>query len=84
MLSEDRKVFEKREITEKHSQLWGSERKLSTDKLMKLLEKYKLWNIVVRDRKGFEHFLRYDPNTTVVTVVKQEELSRDISKAFSE
>ena len=44
---------------------------------MKILEKFKMWNIVIRDRKGFEHFLKYDMNTTVATHVKREEITKE-------
>jgi hypothetical protein len=36
-----------------------------------------MWNIVIRDRKGFEHFLKYDMNTTVATHVKREEITKE-------
>ena len=78
MLREDRKMFEKKEILEKYCELWEGKRKtLQMDQLMKILEKFKMWNVVVRDRKGFEHYLKFDMNTTVVTHVKREEVSRD-------
>lgn len=54
MMAEDKKVFEKKEIVEKYNELWESEKKtLPMDKLMKMLEKYKMWNVIIRDRKGF-------------------------------
>jgi len=50
---------------------------MKMEQLMKILEKFKMWNVVVRDRKGFEHYLKYDMNTTEVTHVKREEVSRE-------
>ena len=41
-----------------------------------------MWDIVVRDRKGVEHFLKYDMNTTVATLVKREEASKEFSGVF--
>lgn len=54
------------------------------EKLMKMLEKFKMWNVIIRDRKGVEHFLRYNMNSSIATVVKREEISVEISKAYSE
>ena len=85
MMAEDRKVFIKREIVEKYNELWGSEKKVLTmERLMKMLEKFKLWNVIVKDRKGVEHFLRYDMTSSIATVVKREEISIEISKVYSE
>ena len=46
------------------------------------MEKYKMWDIIIRDRKGIEHFLKYDMNTTVATLVKREDASKDFSGVF--
>jgi transcriptional regulator of NAD metabolism len=81
MMAEDRKVFQKKEIVDKYNELWESEKKtLTMDRLMKMLEKFKMWNVIIRDRKGVEHFLRYDMNSSIATLVKREEVSLEISR----
>ena len=51
---------------------------------MKMLEKFKMWNVIVKDRKGVEHFLRYDMSSSMATVVKREEVSLEFSKVLTE
>jgi hypothetical protein len=72
MISCNKNIFDKREIAEKHAELAGSSKKLlSLSKIMVILEKYKLKNVIVRGKNGEEHFLRYDPNTDTSTVIKR-------------
>lgn len=80
MIGSDRSVFEKREVVEKYSELWGARRQLSTGRLLRILEKYRLWNVVIRGRNGEEHFLREDVNGSSATVVKREEFSKEMSR----
>ena len=35
------------------------------------MEKYRLWNVIIRDKQGQEHFLAYDQNTSLPTIVKR-------------
>jgi hypothetical protein len=53
MLGCDKNAFEKREVVEKYNELCGGGRKqLSTSRLLSIMEKYKLWNVIIRDKHG--------------------------------
>lgn len=81
MIACDKNIFDKKEIVEKYSELCGGSRKnLSTDKLLKMMEKYKLWNVIIRGRYGEEHFLKFDMNSSIATVIKREEFSKEMSR----
>lgn len=68
-----------------HSQLWGVNRKsLPMERLLKILEQYQMWNIIVRDAKGVDHYLDYDMNSSIATHVKREELSQEMGDVWEE
>lgn len=81
IISSDKHTFEKKEVQEQYSQLCGGSRKLlSIERLMGLLEKYKMWNVVIKDRHGQEHRLKQPEDDSEV---KLEEAEKDASRIMA-
>ena len=80
MLAQDKKIFSRKEINEKYSELWeGKKKSLSIDQLKDYGEKYKMKNIIVRDRKGVDHIL-FNDFAKSITQVKREEVTMENQK----
>ena len=80
MNCEEKQIFDKKEINEKYTELWGGKKKsLSTDQLKNIVEKYNLKNVFLQDKKGV-HPLWNDMNHSVTQVKREEaELSKEMS-----
>ena len=63
MFRQDKKVFSKKEIAQKYSNLWKGKRKnISIQQLKDLGEKFKLKDMIVQDNKGHDHYLFGEPS----------------------
>lgn len=45
---------------------------MSMEYILKLLEKYKMWNTTVKDHRGVKHLLKFDENSSISSRVQQE------------
>ena len=78
MLSQDKKVFKKREIDEKYRDIWkGKKKKISIQQLKDLGQKFKLKDMIVQDKKGCDHRLYEEVNNELSSEIKLEEVIRE-------
>ena len=81
MLSQDKKVFKKREIDEKYRDIWkGKKKKISIQQLKDLGQKFKLKDMIVQEKKGCDHHFYEEANNELSSgEIKLEEVTREES-----